>query len=527
MDLRFRVSRIVPESLSLRHEYTRNVQRRGLDRCSMGGASLDDSFIFIKLPQANSQQTQIGFFTTMAAAIEPTWMAALFRPTNRCRDHLRERYGNESYELPQGLTEVEILPDLSPEHVQVTDIMWEDFYRVLGGKTLVWMGPDVYVCAHYINHLRYELVLQLGTSNRQGPSRLHVYAARGSESAAATTATCNFLVRLLATSKANEAFIGSYGYYSVPISGPTLSQFFQENQGNLQKVTFGEMILNEEQIHALATTTESRTDMEVILSECNLLPGPDCHAAFVECLHRDGGPTQLDKCEIDCDVLAAALEGNSRVTRIKLASGRSLGNYEMDVIFRSLAENKGLVELDVAGCSITDENWTVLCHSVKGHPALTILDLRGTYRHPWAQWGVVIKDKEKAQRTRVLAETVEESRVLHTVRLNQEERDEQIYVESILPHIETNLFRPRVLGIKKLDIVLRRAVLGLALQTESVRNKSNLLWMFLSENQDVVLQSDEESAAVLQSDEESDVVLQSDEESSEQEEEVTTCKRKL
>jgi hypothetical protein len=45
------------------------------------------------------------------------------------------------------------------------------------------------------------------------------------------------------------------------------------------------MFFNEEQIHALAT--ESRPDMEIILTHCKLLRDPDCHAAFVECLHRD------------------------------------------------------------------------------------------------------------------------------------------------------------------------------------------------------------------------------------------------
>jgi hypothetical protein len=46
---------------------------------------------------------------------------------------------------------------------------------------------------------------------------------------------------------------------------------------------------------------------------------------------------------------------------------------------------------------------------------------------------------------------VEEYRVLHIIRL---ERNEHIYVESILIHLETNLYRPRVLGIKKVDISL-------------------------------------------------------------------------
>jgi hypothetical protein len=129
---------------------------------------------------------------------------------------------------------------------------------------------------------------------------------------------------------------------------------------------------------------------------------------------------------------------------------------------------------------------------------------------PLAQIGLP-NDEQKAQtRTRVVlaAMVVQENRVLHTIHLEQYERDENIYAESILPHLKTNLYRARVLSIKKADIQIRRHLLGLALQTKSVRNtKSNLLWMFLSGNQDIVLQSDEES--------------------SEQEEEAVTRKRKL
>jgi hypothetical protein len=48
-----------------------------------------------------------------------------------------------------------------------------------------------------------------------------------------------------------------------------------------------------------------------------------------------------------------------------------------------------------------------------------------------------------------------------------------------------NIYTLRILAIEKADIALRRPLLGLALQTESVRNKSNLL----SGNSDVVFQS--------------------------------------
>jgi hypothetical protein len=153
------------------------------------------------------------------------------------------------------------------------------------------------------------------------------------------------------------------------------------------------------------------------------------------------------------------------------------------------------VKLDLNHRPISDENWTILCQSLKGHPTLTTLDLRSTRPRRVLLNGarIEISDEQKAQRMRVLAETVKENRVLLTIDLEGYEKDAQIYAE-ILPYLETNLYRPRVLNIKKADIALRRALLGWALQTKSVRNKSNLLWMFLSGNQDVVLQSDQEDS---------------------------------
>jgi hypothetical protein len=229
--------------------------------------------------------------------------------------------------------------------------------------------------------------------------------------------------------------------------------------------------------------------MEVILHDCSLSDDNGCHAAFVECLQCDRGPTQLDNCTIGCRVLATALEGNSRVTGLVLGDDWAASDARKGAMFRSLAENKGLLELDLRSCSISDENWTILCQSLKGHPTLTSLDLRDTSPRGLHGARIELSGEQRAQRTRVLAAMVQENQVLLTIDLNRDERDEQIYAESILPHLETNLYRPRVLGIKKADIALRRPLLGRALQTHSVRSKSNLLWMFLSGNQDVVVQS--------------------------------------
>jgi hypothetical protein len=345
------------------------------------------------------------------------------------------------------------------------------------------MGPGVYVCARYMYYpCGYRRVFELGSMNPRDP-RLCVYAATEPEPTPTTTttttmmATCDFLVHLLATIRDDAACIEGSLNYTVPVSGPGLSHFFQESQDNLRNFTLKDITLNEEQIRALATT-ESRPGMEVILHGCRLLGDNGCRAAFVDCLQGERGPTQLIVCNIDCHVLAAALEGNSRITRLRPVNKWATGDTEMGAIYSSLAENKGLVKLVLCDRSISDENWTILCQSLKGHPTLTSLDLR--HSNPRTQDDI---------RTELLAERMKENRVLLTIRLSEDERDDQIYAESILPRLETNICRPRVLRIKKANIALRRALLGRALQTESVRNESNLLWMFLSENQDVVVQS--------------------------------------
>jgi hypothetical protein len=426
----------------------------------------------------------------MVAVIAPTCATALFRPTNRFRDLMRERIDDDSYELGHELTEVELLPDLPPETVLLTGIKHQDFHRYLRGK-VAWMGPDVFVCTYNLMFRGYRCVVGLG-------SRLHflrVYAPMEQETAAvAITSTCDFAVRLLATSDMRDVRISGNFDDTAPvsISGPILSHFFHESQDNLRKVILRNMILNEAQIGALATA-EFQPNMKVVLDGCRV-ESNDCLAGFVECLQRDRGPTQLLSCIIDYH---AALEGNSRITRLRLPGDiarLAVDDAEKGVIFRSLAGNRGLVNLDVVAHSISDENWTILCQSLKGHPTLTSLDLR--YTHPRTQDGARIEmsTEQKSFRTRVLAAMAQENRVLLTIALTDNERDEQIYEQSILPYLETNFYRPRVLGIKKADIQIRRPLLGRALQTKSVRNKSNLLWMFLSGNQDVVLPSDEEDS---------------------------------
>jgi hypothetical protein len=80
---------------------------------------------------------------------------------------------------------------------------------------------------------------------------------------------------------------------------------------------------------------------------------------------------------------------------------------------------------------------------------------------------------------------------LQTIRLSEGHYDQQIYLEEILPRLETNRYRPRVLAVKKTNQRLfREKVLGRALHC--VSTDPNLVWMFLSENVDAFVRSEEE-----------------------------------
>jgi hypothetical protein len=407
---------------------------------------------------------------------------ALFTPSTR---------SGES--LPYGFMEVELLPGLTVENVLARGVTWEDFYLFVCDK-YVWIAPPgVYVHSQYLyGEGALNDVLTLGGDE---DNKLCVRVRSGT-AATGTTATCDFLVRLLATCEHHGVSIRGRRSNTVPspLSGAALSLFLQESPSCLRQVTLYYMALSADQCRALATM--SRLDVELKIIECGLVY--DAAGAFVECLQSNRGPVDLYKCNIDSQILASALSGNSRVTKLK-THYPSTNDAGTAVWFRNLANNKGLVDLDLFSWSISNDNWSVLCESLKTHPTLTKLDLHCTLpMSHTAGVRIVLTDNDKAHRTRLLAEMMQENAILHTIALPEDERDEQIYTESILPYLETNRYRPRVLAIKKADFALRRPLLGRALQTEPVRNDSNLRWMFLSGNPDVVVQANEDSEQVVE-----------------------------
>jgi hypothetical protein len=407
-------------------------------------------------------------------------LEALFRPSTRFRDS----HGNRRDRLP---AEIELLQDQVMEDVLATGISWKDLCRFLHDK-VVWLTPSVWICvsSQQISDRDDVLVVTLGPETYENHI-LRVWVTPDT-AAAAATATCGFLLRILTTLEQRDLWIlGNYDREPAPISGAALSLFFQESRCCLRQVILTRMTLNEDL--CLALMTMSRLDVVINMEWCSLADG--AAGAFVECLQSDRGPIKLEYCSIGSQILANALTGDSRVTRFKpyfrRVPERVPDDADTAVLFRSLVNNRGLVDLDLAYNSISDENFAILCESLQAHPTLTSLDVRSTIRID--RFGVSSERNEA--RTRAVADMMEQNNILQTIHLPEGHYDLQIYLEEILPYLETNLHIPRVLAVIEIDDgPVRQAVLGRALY--SVRSRTNLVWMFLSQNVDALVRPEEE-----------------------------------
>jgi hypothetical protein len=456
--------------------------------------------------------------STTTMPTEPAWATALFRPTRRLRNNLGEIVLRKEITHKKRI-EIELLPEFTFEQV-LADMTWDQCCRVFNGK-FVWMAPTVFFTNAFLpSALHAPPVLSIGLEkNHTTPGCMvtpclvspatttYTFCVYTTEDTnprdPAIMATCDFLVRLLATvgrvqhhhhhhhHHHDKGFVLRSHQSEVPphISCAALSPLLQDDKSNIRKLTLSGMVLNEEHIRALATVSGS---MEIILDDCRLEDDVECRNAFVQCLVHNRGPTQLYRCRIDDPILTAALTGNSRVSKLKLErNDNSTGHTANTVahkgaLLHALAHNCGIVKLDLATHPMSNAHWRTMCQSLQMHPALTELDLRLTGPLIGASFNRVrLSNEQKAYRTGLLADMMKANTVLHTIRLDNDERDNRIYVDTILPHLETNLYRPRVHSIKKAESQIRRPLLGRTLQTKSVRQKPNLLWMFLSGNPDI------------------------------------------
>jgi hypothetical protein len=254
--------------------------------------------------------------------------------------------------------------------------------------------------------------------------------------------TCDFIVLLMPRNTMNcLRFDLSYPYFDItsrfPLPSATLSRLMVESHGHLRELEMAFIILEEEHLRLLATASP---DLVMKLSFCNT---PDAAGnAFIEWLQSNRGPTELVHCEIDSTILATALRGNHHLKLLSFGDCYVDLNAALHAIAPGLAENLGLVELDVTSEDpVSDGAWLSLFRSLRAHPTLTRLRLEDSRRS-------TLTDEQKKSRTSALVDMLQVNTILSEISFCEHGMDAQIYQDAIRPRFRENFYRPKFHAVR-------------------------------------------------------------------------------
>jgi hypothetical protein len=413
-------------------------------------------------------------------------MEHLFSPCARLFDEVGnpDLLGGQSWEDFELLQELKL--DVSTEELLSAEraFTYEDLYAMLGSqRTLAWLTPHANfvrmdqraAACFYCLPRGYRLIFNVDGQE------ISLWA-RSSEALSEILD----IVRRLLVADVREVYEVTLRGVSrdiyLSINAISLAYLMEQCQ-SLKVLTFFDLEMNENHLRVLGTY--SRPGLEIVLVDCAI---SDAGAsAFAEILGRNQGPTKLDQCDIDNLVLANGLRGNSRLKSLtpRFSGDLEVRNRELLAIAGALQENKGLVDLDLDlghVLRMSDESWDAVCGSLKTHPTLEVLDLRRTFMDP-AITPAVLKSQIQA-----LLDMMKRNMSIHTIHLDAQDSQHELYRESVIPYLDTNRFRPRLLAIQQTrPIPYRAKVLGRALL--SARTNTNSLWILLSGNAEVAFPS--------------------------------------
>ena len=407
----------------------------------------------------------------------------LFAPATRYRVLYNTKNFDSEQALPLDFNEVELAT--SCEDLFMTECTWEDFCALVRNNSIVWMGDYIFVqfgnfSTDFAFASQRPLTIRMGKSFGKDPLEIRVLAGYDGVSH-----VCECLLQLLASS-AQTTEVRLTGQGALPISASALQKFQQQTR-NLQQLSLWCFTLLEDQCRALAATPaiiNKGRPLEIELFYCKLYDA-GATEALVEAIRHNRGPTKLERCEIDTRLLADALRGNTSVKALTLRC--SYGNAAKDLVairalVQGLEQNCGLVRLDLSNRVVNDENWKALCKSVKAHPTLEVLGLRTTTSATERQ----APDFKTTRKNRMLdlEEMLTVNTLMHTIELGSTECEKSLLQNFVQPRLKRNLYQPRLSAMKTCDSLLRAKLLGRAL--ESKQDSPDVLWMFLSQNVDIV-----------------------------------------
>jgi hypothetical protein len=400
-------------------------------------------------------------------------MEWLFSPCTRIHDRL-ERGGH--LRCPERLHEVKL--DVSIEELVSAEraFTYGDLYAMLGNEyTVAWLTLHAAVTRLEEAECFWPCRLSIIADENKGIIAFSRYPEHLLE-------ICDVVLRLLAASDVHSVILQRWSCPSdVSINAPALAYLLQQCQ-SLKCLTLKDQTLDENHFRVLGDY--SRPRLEIELTYCKLTNAGT--SALAEVLGRNQGPTKLDCCCTDYSVLADGLRGNTRLKSFqpRICSSSEVNKREVLAIADALRENKGLVELNLSyGCfGENDETWSVICDALKTHPTLEVLNLISALTVA-AKIPAVITSRMHA-----LLDMMKMNQLIHTIRLLTSYIALDLFQGSVLPYLETNQLRPRLLAIQKTrPIPYRTKVLGRALL--SARSDANSFWMLLSGNAEVAFPS--------------------------------------
>jgi hypothetical protein len=403
-------------------------------------------------------------------------MERLFSPCNRLHDII-ESQGRRG---PHGRRLQELNLDLSTEALLSAERAFThaDLYAVLGNEeTLAWLTPHAFVVRAGLGMLYYTLnLLRMRSFHFTADGKDIIVFALSPEH---LLEICDVLFRLLAASVVDSVILRSGIHHDggAWINAPTLAHLMEQCK-SLKVLTLMNQELDEN--HCRVLGAYSRPDLEIVLFGCTLRSAGT--SAFAEVLERNQGPTELDYCEIDYSFLADGLRGNSRLKRLRPNTAirlREDDNRQVLAIAGFLRENKSLVELNFYNeIRVSDETWGAICVSLKTHPTLEVLKLPSAHNNATAI----------TSRIQALLKMMKSNLSIQKIYLSEQYRGHELFRRSVIPYLETNRLRPRLLAIQKTrPIAYRAKVLGRALL--AVRTDPNRFWMLLAGNAEVAFPS--------------------------------------
>jgi hypothetical protein len=403
-------------------------------------------------------------------------MEAFFAPSTRFRDRYilgRPEDFNDHFE-------VELIEGCAGEVLLHRGFTWQDFYSVANGK-IVWINPDVFFDFSLIGtgYHQDDYERFLNVSGRPVESdeedrdvfEVLVYAS----TIASATIVCDILFQLLTTCESHKIRLTIGSDSDVfPVSGLAFSHFLIQSNHSLKIVRVESLCLDACHCHAIGAST--RTDLQIDLCSGVTELGEN---VLLESIRQNRGPTGLYRVNRYSHRFADALRGNSRVSRLSIWLTRYTSDDDRRALFPALAENEGLVKLDISGIPISDENWNVLWQSLSCHPKLEILEVRTRELRG-------IPEAEKTRRTQAIVDALRVNTVLHTIRAQWNEYDLEILDNMVHPHLLVNRYRPRVAAIAEARGVWQRKLLGRALASVSSNPSLNPIWRMVSGNVNVI-----------------------------------------